>query len=99
MRALLMSSSITYEDGLLGHAAARIGQLVDSAGPLVFVPYALRDWDAYTESVRLALADVCDVSGVHTLSAAQAVQARAFYVGGGNTFRLLRTLQDTALLA
>jgi dipeptidase E len=98
MKALLMSSSITYEDGLLGHAAERIGQILAGTGPLVFVPYALRDADGYTARVRRALAEVCEVRGVHTLSAAQAVSAAAFYVGGGNTFRLLRALQDTALL-
>lgn len=98
MKALLMSSSVTYEHGTLGHAAAHIGELMDGSGPLVFVPYALRDWDGYTASVRNALAGACDVQGVHTLSAAQAVRASAFYVGGGNTFRLLRALQDTGLL-
>ncbi|HEY2549258.1 MAG TPA: dipeptidase PepE [Streptosporangiaceae bacterium] len=98
MRALLMSSSVTYEQGTLGHAAGHIGELLDGTGPLVFVPYALTDWDGYTASVRDALADACDVRGAHTLSVAQTVRASAFYVGGGNTFRLLRALQDTGLL-
>lgn len=98
MEALLLSSSSTYAGGLLGHAAEPLARLVDGRGPLVFVPYALKDWDSYTGRIRDALADVCEVRGAHTLSAAQCVRAGAFFVGGGNTFRLLRALEGTGLL-
>jgi dipeptidase E len=98
MQALLMSSSSTYEDGVLGHVRETLARLVGDRGPLVFVPYALQDWDGYTAKVRDALTDVCEVTGAHTLSVAQCVRAGAFFVGGGNTFRLLRTLEGTGLL-
>lgn len=98
MKALLMSSSSTYTDGVLGHAIETLGRLLDGRGPLVFVPYALKDWDGYTDKIRDALKDVCEVRGAHTLSAAQCVRAGAFFVGGGNTFRLLRALEGTGLL-
>lgn len=98
MKALLMSSSTTYKDGLLGHAAGRLASLLDGNGPLIFVPYALSAWDDYTARTRSALAEVCDVKGAHTLSVAQCVRASSFFVGGGNTFRLLRALQETGLL-
>jgi dipeptidase E len=98
MKALLMSSSSTYEDGVLGHATEAVARILGDRGRLVFVPYALKDWDAYTGKIRRALTDVCDVQGAHTMSAAQCVRADAFFVGGGNTFRLLRALERTSLL-
>ena len=98
MKAMLMSSSSTYTGGVLTHAREALARLLDGSGPLVFVPHALKDWDGYTQKIREALADVCEVQGAHTLSAAQCVRAEAFFVGGGNTFRLLRALQGTGLL-
>lgn len=98
MKALLLSSSTTYQDGLLRHAIESLARVLDGTGPLVFVPYALKDWDEYTSQISTALADVCDVRGAHTLSPAECVGASAFYVGGGNTFRLLQALQETGLL-
>jgi dipeptidase E len=97
MKALLMSSSTTYEDGLLGHAIGHLERLLADTDRLIFVPYALSDWDEYTSRIRRALADICDVQGAHTLSVAQCVRAEAFFVGGGNTFRLLRALDGTGL--
>jgi dipeptidase E len=98
MKALLMSSSSTYEDGVLGHATDALARILGDRGPLVFVPYALKDWDGYTDNICRALTDVCEVQGAHTMSAAQCVRAEAFFVGGGNTFRLLRALEGTGLL-
>lgn len=98
MKALLMSSSSTHDGGVLGHARQALARVLDGRGPLVFVPYALKDWDGYTSKMRGALSDVCEVAGAHTLSAAQCVRAGAFFVGGGNTFRLLRALEGTGLL-
>jgi dipeptidase E len=99
MRALLMSSSTTYEDGLLGHAIGDLQRILARTDRLVFVPYALSDWDEYTARIRSALKDTCDVRGAHTLSVAECVRESAFFVGGGNTFRLLKALTGTGLLS
>lgn len=67
----------------------------------MFLPYALRDHDAYTQLVaeRMSQAGVRAV-GAHTVAdvAVAITEADAIIVGGGNTFRLLRTLHDLDLL-
>ena len=58
---------------------------------LVFVPYALADHDGYTAKVRTALEPLgVSVVGAHT--GPDVLQsASAIFVGGGNTFRLVKT--------
>jgi dipeptidase E len=68
---------------------------------LLFVPFALHERAAYAGKARARFAaegiDVdeltADVEGRRALERAQAV-----FVGGGNTFRLLKTLQEAGLL-
>ena len=78
--------------------------VLDFLGPvrqLLFVPFALRDRDAYTARVRSRFAkEGIDVRGVRPEGSEAAVveAAEALFVGGGNTFRLLDTLQRTGLL-
>ena len=93
-----MSSSTIYGDEFLGHVSRRLGEFLAECESLVFVPYALSDWDSYTARARQALAGICDVVGAHTVSVQECALAAAFFVGGGNTFRLLRALEDTGLL-
>lgn len=79
---------------------------------LLFVPFALADHAGYTKMIaERGFAGKRRVHGLHeaytgatdlaqkktaVLDAVR--QARAIYVGGGNTFRLLKTLQDLDLL-
>lgn len=94
MRALLMSNSTNAGGSFLEHARDALSRLLAGTSPLVFVPFALADHDGYTDEVRQALSGVVDVVGAHTLSLAQVGTASAYFVGGGNTFRLLKRLQD-----
>jgi dipeptidase E len=94
MRALLMSNSTNAGGRLLGHAHEALSELLGGVDRLVFVPFALSDHDGYTEEVRQALSHLVDVVGAHTLSLAEIETAPAYFVGGGNTFRLLKRLQD-----
>ncbi|MDE3206146.1 MAG: dipeptidase PepE [Acidobacteriota bacterium] len=98
MRALLLSNSTNAGSETLGHAREAVGATLGGADRLVFVPYALHDWDAYTDHVGRALADVCQVTGVHRMSRDEWERAPAIYVGGGNTFRLLDRLQREGLV-
>lgn len=96
---LLLSSSTTFGTAFLEHAATSIAELLGGRR-LVFVPYALRDHAGYTARVRAALPRV-PVVGITEAAdpIAAARDAEAVFVGGGNTFRLLRALQDLGLVA
>ena len=98
MRALLLSNSTNAGSEMLEHARERIGALLAGVEQLTFVPYALHDWDAYTEKAGRALAEVCRVAGAHRLTRAELKGSQAFFVGGGNTFRLLDRLQEDGLI-
>lgn len=104
MRLLLLSNSTNHGCGFLEHARSAIKDVLGDVDRLLFVPLASSRHREYTERVRGALAP-CGIAveelecgaAERQLSAAQAV-----FVGGGNTFRLLRSLQQlgaTALLA
>jgi dipeptidase E len=101
LRLMLLSNSTNFGGGYLDHAMDEIRAFLDGAGELLFVPFALKDREGYAaraaarflrEGIAVrALTD--DEAGRRALEAAPAV-----FVGGGNTFRLLKTLQDSALL-
>jgi dipeptidase E len=70
----------------------------------LFIPYASakpNSFDEYTEKVRKPLQSWgFEVNGIHeSPDAVQAVkQAQAIFIGGGNTFLLLKTLYDKHLV-
>ncbi len=97
MRLLLISSSVVHGYGYLDHAESEIRSFLGTAKRVAFVPFALADHYAYTAKVRERLGRMgYDVQQVH--GAADLDPADAIFVGGGNTFRLLKTLYDRELL-
>ncbi|WP_237742582.1 dipeptidase PepE [Actinopolymorpha alba] len=101
MDLLLLSNSRNHGQGFLEHALDEISDFLAGCDRIAFVPYALRDHDGYTATVAGALAPRgIEVIGVHTAADPRTVIAdvRAVFVGGGNSFRLLKTLQATGLL-
>jgi dipeptidase E len=98
---LLLSNSSVHGRGYLEHAIDAIEEFLAGRKVVHFAPYALADRDGYTERVSAALApfDVT-VLGLHNaLKPDEAVaQADVLFVGGGNSFRLLKALQDLRLL-
>ena len=94
MELLLLSNSTNAHEGFLSHVTSQIVEFV-AGRALVFVPFALDDWDAYTCRVRDALVGV-DVVGAHEHESLKdaMLSADVLFVGGGNTFRLLSTLQQ-----
>ncbi|MBK9374603.1 MAG: dipeptidase PepE [Holophagales bacterium] len=100
-RLLLVSSSTIHGHGYLDHVADALAAFLAGVKTLTFVPYALADRDGYAAKVRERFAGL----GIEVLSVHQAPDPRAairaagaVFVGGGNTFRLLKWLQDEGLL-
>ncbi|HEX3247983.1 MAG TPA: dipeptidase PepE [Pyrinomonadaceae bacterium] len=100
-RLLLISTSTLYGSGYLDHAEAQIRSLLVDVKRVLFVPCALFDRDKYaaTAQARFQKLDY-ELSSIHTASdPVQAINdAEAIFVGGGNTFRLLKSLYDHELL-
>jgi len=94
MRLLLISSSNVHGYGYLDHPEPFMRTFLGDARRVAFVPFAAHDHDAYTAKVRERLARMeLDVIPIDDLDRAEAI-----FVGGGNTFRLLKTLFDRDLL-
>ena len=101
-KALLLSCSRVAGGGFLDHALEAIDRTLAGAREVVFVPYALADWDGYTAMVADSLQRLeVTVRGIHTFASPSSAlgDAEAVFVGGGNTFRLLATLENADVLA
>jgi dipeptidase E len=102
MRLLLLSNSTPFGRGYLDHAIDAIARFFGDARRLAFVPYALQDREAYLDKVRRRLGpsgfEVENVPADADTGRAALARAEGIFVGGGNTFRLLDTLQRTGLL-
>jgi dipeptidase E len=101
-RLLLISSSTIHGHGYLDHVEAEVRDFLGSAPHLVFVPYALYDRQAYTVRARERFhAMGCRMTSLHDVSNPRRAlaQAEAIFVGGGNTFRLLKSLYDFELMS
>src|SRR5229473_4511764 len=98
---LMISSSTIYGHGYLGHVESEIRDLLGSIRRVAFVPHALYDRDAYSAKARERFhrMDV-ELESVHSVSDPRHVieKAEAIFIGGGNTFRLLKGLYDYDLL-
>jgi dipeptidase E len=78
-----------------------ISEFLDGCRVLHFVPYALAEHDAYTQRVRTVLHPLgIEVIGLNAVPNPREVVAEAevLFVGGGNTFRLLRSVQQLGLV-
>jgi len=101
VRALLLSNSTNFGEKYLDHAMPAVRAFLEGVAELVFVPFALRDRPAYTSKVAARFAqEGIRVRGLTPHGEGRRVlqDAQAVFVGGGNTFRLLKTLQDADLL-
>ena len=101
-RILLISNSTLYGSGYLDHAETEIRSFLADLKHVLFVPFALYDRDKYAATAQQRFAKMgFGLSSIHTASdPKQAVhEAEAVFIGGGNTFRLLKALYDLDLLA
>ena len=98
---MLLSNSRRHPgDGLLEHVHDVLEHWLPGNARVAFVPYALAEHDDYTATFRAALQPIgCTVVGVHegTDPAQVLADSDAVFVGGGNSFRLARALQESGL--
>ena len=100
-RILLISNSTLYGSGYLDHAAVEIGDFLGDVERVLFVPYALFDQHAYALLARERFQRMgYALESIHLVKDARAAVdgAEAIFIGGGNTFRLLKALYDLDLL-
>ncbi|HET6892562.1 MAG TPA: dipeptidase PepE [Pyrinomonadaceae bacterium] len=100
-RLLLISNSTLYGSGFLDHAETEIRGFLNGVGRVLFVPFALHDQNDYAERARERFKRMgYDLDSIHEApNKRQSIaDAQAIFIGGGNTFRLLRALYDFDLL-
>jgi len=100
-RVLLISNSTLHGSGYLDHAESEIRDFLGGRKRVLFIPFALYDRDAYAATARERFAKMSyEMNSVHdAVDPLRAVaDTEAIFVGGGNTFRLLKTLYDRELL-
>lgn len=98
---LLISSSRVHGSGFLEHAQTAIKEHLQSVKRLLFVPYALADHEPYADTVSKALQPAgIAVNSIHRFDdpVAAVKDAESIFIGGGNSFRLLKKLYDLKLL-
>ncbi|MDR3245133.1 MAG: dipeptidase PepE, partial [Prevotellaceae bacterium] len=105
MRLLLISNSTNPGEAYLGYSKKDIQTFLekDNVREALFVPYATVtfSYDAYLEKVRQRFDDFgITVKGIHNENdpVAAVKAAQAIVVGGGNTFHLLKNIQDAGIV-
>lgn len=100
-RLLLISTSTVFGTRYLEHAFGELREALAGVRRVLFIPYALKDRDAYAAKAREAFAELgFELDSLHDAGdARQAVsEAEAVFCGGGNTFRLLKNLYELEVL-
>jgi dipeptidase E len=100
IRLLLISSSVVYGRGYLDHAEDEIRKHLHGIRRILFIPYALHNYESYAQKARERFQGMgLELESVHRAADAhQAVlSAEALFIGGGNTFRLLKALYEHLL--
>ena len=100
-RVLLISNSTLHGSGYLDHAESEIRSFLGNPKRVLFVPYALFDRDKYASNARQRFQKMgYELTSVHTAeNPVTAVnETDAVFIGGGNTFRLLKALYEFDLI-
>jgi dipeptidase E len=103
MNILLISNSTLYSRGYLDHVADEIHGILGKVREVLFFPFALHDMDSCaTKAGERFRSFGFKFASIHQIPPAErrnAVEcAGAFFIGGGNTFRLLNALYRDELL-
>jgi len=97
----LISNSTVHGRGYLDHVEDEIKTFLGPPKNVLFFPFALYDRDDYVAKAKTRFAAMgCSLESARpTGDPKKAIdRAEAIFIGGGNTFRLLKALQDLDLL-
>uniref|UniRef100_A0A2A4JQN5 dipeptidase E n=2 Tax=Heliothis virescens TaxID=7102 RepID=A0A2A4JQN5_HELVI len=102
-QALLLSSSNCHGYSMLEFAKKEILHILkkNEISEIVFIPYAQKDHDTYTAKIKEVMEPWgIEVTGLHNYpNVIQRINnSKAIFVGGGNTFLLLKTLYEKDLV-
>jgi dipeptidase E len=96
-RLLLVSNSTQHGRSYLDHVDSELRRLIGRARRVLFAPFALFDREGYVAKARTRFQAMgYELEALDRRD--QLEGAEALFVGGGNTFRLLKSLQDMELL-
>jgi dipeptidase E len=101
VKVLLVSNSTVHGRGYLDHVEPAIRSFLSGAERVLFFPFALYDRDAYAAQAKTRFTAMgYSMQSVHEAENPQKAveETDAIFIGGGNTFRLLKTLQDLDLV-
>jgi dipeptidase E len=101
-RILLISNSTVHGREYLDHVEEEIKNFLGRGRTILFFPFALHDRDGYALKAKERFAAMgYTVESANTVSDPEKGLARAdaIFIGGGNTFRLLKTLQELGWMA
>ena len=100
-RILLISTSRLHGGRYFDYIEDDIKLFLKGITNVLFFPFALFDHDAYADMVKPQFAAMgFSMDSIHTANdpIAAITQTDGIFIGGGNTFRLLKTLQDLELI-
>lgn len=92
MNLLLISSSVVHGYGFLDHSEPEIKRILEGRKRVTFIPFAGHDHAAYVGKVRNRLA----LMGFDVVERIE--DGEAIFIGGGNTFRLLKALYERKMI-
>ena len=101
---LLLSTTTIHGSRFLEYCLPTVKEHFENLNEILFVPYARPSgisYDEYTALVRDKLKEInLSVTGVHELTdiKTQIKQFKGIYIGGGNTFLLLKELYNQDLM-
>ena len=96
-RLVLISTSTVFGTRYLEHAYAELRDAFGGISRVLFIPHALQDRDGYVAKARPAFEEMgYGLDSLHeAFDPRRAVErAEAIFCGGGNTFRLLKSLSE-----
>jgi dipeptidase E len=97
LRILLVSTSTVHGEGYLDHVEPELKSILGPARLVLFFPFALQDRAGYAAKAVARFESMgYEMKSAHLARDPEKAlaEADAIFIGGGNTFRLLKALQD-----